>query len=608
MIRRFPRVALLVISATFLGFAAPAQAIVVMTYNILNYSGGREADFKIIMNATVPDVIIAQEVISLGGAQAFLNNVLNGAGGPGGYVLCDFGDGADTDNACFIRSATITGGGASDHFWITTSPRRTDRWKLGLVGYTAEASKFWPWSVHLKAGNTASDQTSRANQCSVMRTQANALYNSTSNFFYGGDFNVYASTETAYQNLIGSTADNDGRAFDPINQPGAWTENSAFDSFHTQSPHLNNAGAPGGATGGGMDDRFDFMLISAALNDGEGLAYVPGTYRAYGNDGNHFNMDINDPPTIPEGATIANALHAAADHIPVIMTLQVPAKVDSESSLDFGRVVTGGMQSRTLTVTNTAVAPADELTYTLSAPVGFTAPGGSLTENAGGGSNMHTIDMNIGAVGAVAATLMINSDDVDQPVRNVSLVGTVVRHAVPSLTSPAQTLSGTLDFGDHPPGGFSPQNVSVHNLGFDALQALLEVYDFMITSDPQNRFSLPGFAPASAGGSPASVSVDFDESGLALFTPYSATLTLKTRDEQVPGATNLSDLTITLTAEVTAARGDLNLSGIVEATDIPLFVDVLLGIDTDPLRVELSDVNDDGAPNGEDVAAFVDAL
>jgi len=599
---------LLTVVAVGLVAASPARAIVMVCYNILNYSGGRTTEFKTIMNALQPDVLVSQEVISLGGAQAFRDTVLNAVDGPGGYTLCDFRDGADTDNALFIRSASITGGDVANHTWMTTSPRITDRWKLGLVGYTAEASKFYVYSMHTKAGNTAQDQTDRANQCAVVRTNGNQLPANT-NLMYCGDMNLYTSAETAYQNLTGSAADNDGRTFDPINTPGTWTNNFTFRAIHTQSPIDNNTnGAPPGYTGGGMDDRFDFILISAALNDNEGLAYVPGTYKAYGNDSNHFNLDINDAPTIPEGITIANALHGAADHVPVVMTIQVPAKVSADAGLAFGRLITGASPSMNLTVTNVAAAPADELTYTLAAPTGYSADPGPHNDPAGMSGNVHAVSVTETAVGALNGTLFVYSDDVDASTTSVALTATIVRHAVPSLTTPSQTLSDSVDFGMHSPGGFSAQPVDVHNLGFDSLQALLEVYNFTITGDPQNRYSLPGFANPSVGASPASISVAFDESGLAPFTPYAATLKLHTRDEQIAGAVNQSDLTISLTAEALPSKGDLNLSGVVEGGDVPLFVNVLLGLDGDALRVNLADMNNSGTPDADDIPQFINAL
>lgn len=52
--------------------------------------------------------------------------------------------------------------------------------------------------------------------------------------------------------------------------------------------------------------------------------------------------------------------------------------------------------------------------------------------------------------------------------------------------------------------------------------------------------------------------------------------------------------------------GDLDDNGDVNATDLQLFVDVLLELDTDPLRLNRADTNCSGQTDGEDIAPFVD--
>jgi len=66
-----------------------------------------------------------------------------------------------------------------------------------------------------------------------------------------------------------------------------------------------------------MDDRFDMILMSQTVIDAGGISYTPGSYVAYGNDGNHYNDSINAPPNTAVGQVIANAIHYSADHIPV---------------------------------------------------------------------------------------------------------------------------------------------------------------------------------------------------------------------------------------------------------------------------------------------------
>ena len=81
-----------------------------------------------------------------------------------------------------------------------------------------------------------------------------------------------------------------------------------------------------------MDDRFDFQLLSASMLDGKGLSLLPGTYRAFGNDGLHFDTDINSgnnlyyPRDVNRSNALADALHAASDHLPVVADYQMPVR------------------------------------------------------------------------------------------------------------------------------------------------------------------------------------------------------------------------------------------------------------------------------------------
>jgi hypothetical protein len=240
----------------------------------------------------------------------------------------------------------------------------------------------------------------------------------------------------------------------------------------------------------------------------------------------------------------------------VYLDFQVPAVVTADASLAFGTVIVGATAQQDLSVENTATAPADELDYTLVAPVGFTVPGGPFQDATGGGGNLHPVTMLTSTAGAKAGNLVVNSDDVDDPAVNVALSGTVKDHAAPSLSDLASVLSDTLDFGTLEEGQFVPDSVRVSNLGYDALQVLLNVYDAAIAGG-NGRFALVGgFSAQNIGGTGIWFPVDFDDAGAAtsLDTTYTATLTFSNRDQQgIPGAVNLSDLTVYLRATVKAA-------------------------------------------------------
>lgn len=175
---------------------------------------------------------------------------------------------------------------------------------LGTTG----ASDFYLYTTHLKAGS--SDSARRAAEANAIRVNIDAL-GSGQDVVVLGDFNIQGSSEGAYQNFLSSGP---GQLFDPIDEPGEWNNNRNFLDIHTQNPAINGPG--------GMDDRFDFQLASAAVFDDEGLQYIDGSYRAFGNDGTHtFNSDI----TTGSGytPTILNALAEASDHLPVVVDYEL---------------------------------------------------------------------------------------------------------------------------------------------------------------------------------------------------------------------------------------------------------------------------------------------
>lgn len=296
-----------------------------VTWNLLNYGGAapsnRKTAYKRVLNHLNADIVVVQEIAGLTGANDFLTTVLNASDGPGGYTMADFTDGPNSDNALYYRADAVSYT-MGDHITLGTTPRISDRWKLSYIGNPPD-SEFYVYGMHLRAGSAMEDPQNpidRAAAAAVVRADANNLPLG-AQFIYAGDFNLYNSAEGAWTEFTGSQMNDNGRSYDPINAVGSWSGNCSFSAYHTQSTHQDNVGAPPGAANGGLDDRFDFMLISDSLRDSVGLTYMNGSYRAFGNDGNHCNADINDPPIIPQGLFIADALHAATDHLPVVMEL-----------------------------------------------------------------------------------------------------------------------------------------------------------------------------------------------------------------------------------------------------------------------------------------------
>jgi endonuclease/exonuclease/phosphatase family metal-dependent hydrolase len=525
--------------------AAPAAAVRVCTYNILNFPGGdgstRVDDFQLALDEVDADVLVVQEMLSQTGVNQFLNDVLEVIA-PGEYVAGPFVNGPDTDNALFYKPAVVD---LVSHQEISTALRNISEYVLRPVGYGAPEAEFRTYSLHLKAGTSGTDLSKRLAEATILRNHLNATTDG-SNLISGGDYNIRSSSESAYQKLVGSEADNSGRLLDPIDRPGYWNNNSAFADIHTQSTRTTQFG--GGATGG-MDDRYDQILISYSLYDGEGMDFE-GTHVSYGNDGLHFNMAINDGTNYAVGDVIADALHQASDHLPLYADFQVPAKLDAPAALDFGDVIVGVERILPLELSNPAIPPADELDYGFSPPTGFEAPAG-VFELEPGDLASHDVSMDASSVGDRIGTLVITSDDYDDPSHAVDLTGRVVDHARPSLDEFAVVVRETLDFGMHEPGGFEEGTVSVWNVGADPLQALLEVYAATIAGG-DGRFSFSGGSvPVDVGTTPAHFSIEFECGGAAEDSLYAAILTFSTRDDQdVYGASELDQLEVVLLATV----------------------------------------------------------
>lgn len=63
---------------------------------------------------------------------------------------------------------------------------------------------------------------------------------------------------------------------------------------------------------------FISFFANYEINNNAGIEYVENSYRAYGNDGNHFNLSVNEGDNDSVSSNVADALFYASDHLPVI--------------------------------------------------------------------------------------------------------------------------------------------------------------------------------------------------------------------------------------------------------------------------------------------------
>lgn len=185
-------------------------------------------------------------------------------------------------------------------------------------------SDFYIYSTHLKAGSDGSNENRRTAEANAIRVDMDALGDGV-DILVMGDFNIGGSSEGAYQNFL---APGNGQLFDPIDSPGEWKNDSRYRSIHTQNPEINGPG--------GMDDRYDFQLATAEVFDDEGLQYIDGSYRAFGNNGTH-SLDDDITSGTGAAANVLLALAQASDHLPVV----VDYNIDSVASAGFNVTPTG---------------------------------------------------------------------------------------------------------------------------------------------------------------------------------------------------------------------------------------------------------------------------
>lgn len=288
-----------------------------MTWNVLNWPSSsnlvgdtttRCPAYRAIVEYARPDILITSENTSYSGTVYFLNQVMNTGGYQ--YAAGTFINGYDTDNAIYYRDSLFD---FVSNVPIQTSLRDINHYTLvfKLTGDTLHI-----FSCHLKAGQGYEPE--RAAEVSKLRQVTDAFPSGT-NFLIGGDFNIYNASEPAYLALLRDNVGDDGNFKDPLYMPGVWNSYN-YREYHTQSTHYNSSGS---FPGGGMDDRFDMILYSNAVEQPTGIYFLPGTYINIGNDGNHYNKDINWGLNTAVPANIADALYDASDHLPVMLTLSI---------------------------------------------------------------------------------------------------------------------------------------------------------------------------------------------------------------------------------------------------------------------------------------------
>ena len=333
----------LLLSLVLISISAHAQdTLTVMQYNLLYYGNTAICDeysnntqhkdecLRTILDYVKPDILT---VCEFGATQAlqsdFLRHNLNINGSnywqsdniinyANSYII----------NHLFYDSRKL---GLKKHVALRTTPRDTDVYELFLKTpnlIAGDTILLICIVAHTRAGEEW--ESSRRAQMQVAMDYINQHYPS-DNVLIMGDFNMYGASESGYRLLTQTYSNPDICFMDPLanlNGVGEWNNNYTYAPFHTQSTHASSSGC---FSSGGLDDRFDFILMADEIAFSyKHLRYVQGSYHAVGNDGHHFNTSINQGYNSAVPAVVAEALYDCSDHLPVTMKIAVDVHLGVE--------------------------------------------------------------------------------------------------------------------------------------------------------------------------------------------------------------------------------------------------------------------------------------
>ena len=548
--------------------------------------------------AVAPAAMVFQEVTS--GSLAEVEALVAGAAAAGfSYVRATYTsspseDGSGGAQALFYRSDLLAEVPSGHRDIATGAGRNSDRWQMRLVGYPESIGTLWIYGTHLKASNDAASRADRLAGAQALRGDIQTLP-AGSRVVLLGDFNFYSNNEEGYAALLAPGA---GAVADPLGS-GSWSGGGNA-LKHTQSPRDVSGG---GLVGGAMDDRFDFQLLSPALSDGDGLDLIAGTYRSVGNDGNHFDVAINDgnnayfPGEIARSNALADALFDASDHLPVATDLRLPGVLVASLDDALGRVIRGTPLAIEVRVSNNA--PADTAFASLPIEVEVVAIDGATGSETvfaplAPGIAAAEVWLDTTAAGEIEVLVEARaSGEVANAVFPLQAVAEVVAPSRPSLSAkkPIAEIAMSVEVAA---SGVSTIAIPIHNLGYSPLQSLLEVDAVYGVEGAVSIASLPEAIAAS----PGELVLAVDGSALGS-SGWSGTIEIEVSDENIPGE-GFSALAVELSISVEASGNpaDLNRDGFVNGADLAM----LLGQWGSPGSADLTG---DGVVNGADLAILL---
>ncbi|MCF8366835.1 MAG: endonuclease/exonuclease/phosphatase family protein [Bacteroidales bacterium] len=316
-------------------FVSAQQSVKVMHYNLLNFGtftdyctinnndpAEKSNSLKTIVDFYIPDILIVNEISPSAYYQdLILNNVMN-VSGRDYFQRAQASNlaGSEIVNMLYFNSDKL---GLSGQDVISHYLRDMNVYKLfykssGLSA-GSDTSFLYMITAHFKAGVSGDDKIARGQMAQLIMNYI-VNHEIEEACLVCGDFNLQNNLEPAWLNLTSSAPEN-FRLSDPANMEGIWHNNQDFATVHSQSTNITSNGC---MASGGMDDRFDFIMINSALeNDENAIRYIPQSYNVPGQDGLRLNGSLLNPPNFSAPSEVLNAMYHFSDHLPVMVELEV---------------------------------------------------------------------------------------------------------------------------------------------------------------------------------------------------------------------------------------------------------------------------------------------
>lgn len=307
-----------------------------MFYNVFKFPNSlpqnRQLILKDILDDYKPDLFMICELVTENGADLILNTSLQNQ--PDKFARALFvADNTNLDDPLqtmvFYNTRKLT---LVKQQKIPTVYRDINQYSFQLNTTSNDPIHLEVFVAHLKSSTGPANRQMRLEMVQEVTKSLKNLTQPNTYVLFAGDFNFYNSSEPAYQEILNPT--NAILMIDPLNAPGNWQNNPAFSHLHTQSTRVSNVGFGSGSNSGasgGLDDRFDFIMMSENLKNSTHLSYINDSYKAYGNNGDCLDKDVKDPNcTGVYSQTLRNNLYNMSDHLPVVMQFKIHGNLSTK--------------------------------------------------------------------------------------------------------------------------------------------------------------------------------------------------------------------------------------------------------------------------------------